>query len=820
MGFRARAIWIVVAAALAGCGGGGGGSNGPFAVESVEASGVGTLPASGVFLDAPIVFHFSKDVDPASVGPQSIRIELDSGPGPDARGAFHVAGRDVVFAPALPVEADLSDVAYDLVRGGAYRAVVEAGPAGVRARDGSSLAASVRTTFAVRTQPPFWSDRHAGPPRVIGVLVDLDGDGVLDGDGACGADPEEFLAVLAPEFAACAASGVDFDAGPFLANVRPGTMPQPLAIGLLLSEPLLPASIGDETAPGFRLADTTHRVDSNGDGQPDVDRALPAHERLTQEIRVDLDGRTRDFVLVTLTLPFAAPLDAVLQAEPLGGVVELADPRLPLAPFAASLRTAATPTPGDAIVEEFSDRARADSASTAPWDTSAPGALESGTGLGGGGADGVFPPDPSVTTYVLDTSQNGGRFDFTSFSIPAGTTVFALGPNPLRVRSIGDVTIDGFLDAAGRPGDVGTSGNGQPTRGGRGGPGGGAGGGCEPPSNPDVCSAATPCFSANGAGPGGGRGGRRALDFGLGAGGGGGGSFGTDGADGSGGGVSGAAGDTYGNPEIEPFVGGSGGGAGGGRTGYGPNFPLESCGGGGGGGGGAVLFQSNGTITIRGGISIAGGDGGDGPFLDRAPSTGAGGGGSSGALKLQAHRIASSGYVIVVPGWRGQTFSFDGSGGNGGFGRLRFEDDFGAPGVQGGSRATLDPALRSTSFAQSLWIATNATDARYGFDGSDPATGRAILDDGGLAPSSVTDVAYSGPIDRRVTLRFAFAGADPLPTNPNVPDLGTDTGFVTDVAALAGRAFVRFRVEFVGDAPLADLPPAVIDRLRVRLLCP
>jgi hypothetical protein len=46
----------------------------------------------------------------------------------------------------------------------------------------------------------------------------------------------------------------------------------------------------------------------------------------------------------------------------------------------------------------------------------------------GNGSDGVFNPTSNV---LIDTTINGGIFNYTSFTIPAGVTVTARGPSPL-----------------------------------------------------------------------------------------------------------------------------------------------------------------------------------------------------------------------------------------------------------------------------------------------------------------------------------------------------------------------------------------------------
>ncbi|MBI1853595.1 MAG: hypothetical protein HYR85_24930 [Planctomycetes bacterium] len=182
-----RALSTAVAAVFVvghGCGGGGS-FVGPLVLTDVNAESLGALPVSDGYLDSRIVFAFSKDVDPTSVRRQAMRVVLDSDPTTPARGDLRAFGHDVVFVPDLPIRADLADAAYDVGANVVYRVEVDAGPPGPRGRDGSMLETPYRSTFGVRIQPPLFSDRHPGPPRVIGMLVDLDGDGLLEGDGRC-----------------------------------------------------------------------------------------------------------------------------------------------------------------------------------------------------------------------------------------------------------------------------------------------------------------------------------------------------------------------------------------------------------------------------------------------------------------------------------------------------------------------------------------------------------------------------------------------------------------------------------------------------------
>ena len=61
----------------------------------------------GVYLNEPLTFHFSAEVDPLSVGRESVVIQTSAGE--RARGSLSVEGRKLVFRPDVPHAQDLSD---------------------------------------------------------------------------------------------------------------------------------------------------------------------------------------------------------------------------------------------------------------------------------------------------------------------------------------------------------------------------------------------------------------------------------------------------------------------------------------------------------------------------------------------------------------------------------------------------------------------------------------------------------------------------------------------------------------------------------------
>jgi hypothetical protein len=809
---------------LAACsgGGGGGGSAPPLVLDSVVASDAGPLPGSSPFLDSRLVLHFSEAPDPGTVNAQTILLRRQSDPNAEVPGTLFVEGSDVVFAPALPTLAGLAGGTF--APGAGYSLSVQSGPNGVRSSRHAPLAQGFDAAFTARASEPLFTASPPGPSRVLGVFLDLDGNGALDADGTCRAQPqaEQRLDAAAPEFAGCAPSGdlVDLAALPIASDVRVGSITNPLVIGIYFSEPLRPDGV---LAPGaFFVNDLGTRIDTDGDGVPDSDRPLPFRVELVEEFRQDASPDGRYLVVAKLVLGFTATASTRLAIGAAAGLLDFSSEAS--APFSTAIDTGATPPTQDAVVEEFADTSRRGRGTTAAWDAGGSGRLSSAVDLGGGGFDGAFPPKGSGSTIALDTSANGGVFEFTSFSIPAGTVVRADGPNPLVIRSQSDAVIVGVLAVDGHAGEPGRGNDGSPVPGGAGGPGGFAGGRAIPP-DPNQCSSATPCFAETGSGPGAGSGGRRANNSSGNSGGGGSGSYGTSGGSGTGGGTPGVPGPTYGTPDVEPLVGGSGGGGGGNKPPSGsPVSTQDSSGGSGGGGGGVVLLECGGVLHVNGDVSARGGSGGIGFFMPGAgpPPSAGGGGGSGGAIKLRAHEISAlSGLLHTDGGLGGIGNGNEGDGGLGGFGRIRLEDDDGQIVVQRPPMFFTTSAISTTrSVGQSTWIATNAPNPTWSFDASDPATGLASLLADGSAPASVTDVVYAAPVGPRITVRFLFAGAMPLASNPNEPDPATDTGFVADVAALAGRPFIRFRVEFEGSAPLGSLPPAQIDRLRIRLQYP
>ena len=126
--------------AAVGCGG----SQGPE-LRTLQLKIIDPQSRVGVFLNEPLTFHFSADVDPLSVGRESLVVETAQGE--RARGELEVEGRKVIFRPDVPHAADLSDGGY---RPGVQYQVRIAGfpcPDGIRAASGEPLARTERWSF-------------------------------------------------------------------------------------------------------------------------------------------------------------------------------------------------------------------------------------------------------------------------------------------------------------------------------------------------------------------------------------------------------------------------------------------------------------------------------------------------------------------------------------------------------------------------------------------------------------------------------------------------------------------------------------------------
>ena len=243
-------------------------------------------------------------------------------------------------------------------------------------------------------------------------------------------------------------------------------------------------------------------------------------------------------------------------------------------------------------------------------------AAQSFAQIGGSGRDGPFTPTSNVT---LDTSRNGGVYEYTLIKIPMNVEVKASGPNPLILRSRASVEIHGTLSCDGEF---------NFSSGGAGGPGGYDGGN----------GGRRPGFAGiRGSGPGGGFG--ASLDPKMDFKSGGGAGHATDGRIGVQCYTSANPGWQYGSAFPFDLRGGSGGGGASTR-----NFAGMP----GSGGGGVCVILADGDIVVSGTITASGAN------VKAIASCwawgGAGAGGSIMLRSLKSVRLVSSGRVLAIGG--------------------------------------------------------------------------------------------------------------------------------------------------------------------------
>ncbi len=223
-----------------------------------------------------------------------------------------------------------------------------------------------------------------------------------------------------------------------------------------------------------------------------------------------------------------------------------------------------------------------------------------------------------VATFDVSTKPDG-VWNFTKVTVPKDVAVqFINNPGNLPVRWLAteSIQIDGRIDVSGQAGDWGSN----PALPAPGGPGGFAGGLGGVPE-----SLGGPVAGTSGQGPGGGEPLAGERDQAK---------------------LSGKYALVYGNPYVQPLVGGSGG------AGAYANGGLRGSRGG--GGGGAILISSSRDIVI-GTSGLISANGGTHENLNRDPA----GSGSGGGIRLQADRIAITGNVAANPDGRVRVESYE-----------------------------------------------------------------------------------------------------------------------------------------------------------------
>jgi hypothetical protein len=394
--------------------------------------------------------------------------------------------------------------------------------------------------------------------------------------------------------------------------------------------------------------------------------------------------------------------------------------------------------------------------------------------LGGTGVDGDFDSAtydgssiPGITgtwpNITIDTDEvsHAGSYNFATFTVRTGHVVRVRGSNPLILKSLGDVTVNGTLNAQGYSGS--DSGNN-----GIAGPAGSAGG--------------ASCAAGNGLGAGG----SAPTDSSAGAGGAGHASAGLTGETSytiSGG----AGGVTYGDSALAVLEGGSGGG--------GAAAISGGCSRGvyGGGGGGAMQIQTGSSVIVGtvGLISVDGGAGGSVARNSVYSGGGGGGGGSAGSLEVIADQIIlnNPGASLSARGGQGGTSYYFGNGGAGGDGRMRLASNS----MQGSASINIGSgSLVTDVLTPSTPINASYTSAIH--DAGDPITWdtvnwAAVTPTGTTLTVSLHSCALADCSDR---------GPSDWSLATNAQDISS-LPFVND-----GDQYIQYRVDMTSDGRLAS----------------
>ncbi|MFG0316577.1 MAG: hypothetical protein ACF8XB_04835, partial [Planctomycetota bacterium JB042] len=495
-----------------------------FPIGAGDTSGPETPPADAP-LSQRVVFVFD---DKPKLGPavaDALRIRVGAanldGQTPDspAIGAYTVKGKKVVFTPRLPTASlagfgPTSDVSAEaalpgLLPGTEYEVTID-----------PDVDDGVKNLTKI----------GGGVPAVVPfVTVPL-------------APPAAALATYFSNFGAAAPElqNKGVDPKPDLEGLHPNLFSDPA--GLFLTIPV-------NERPPFRLrfegprtpdadavaAASRLRATAAPDGAP-VDVPLTVTTALVSNT---VDGGAEVLVFPTGVLPLAHGLVLELSdaLESIDGTTAGAG-----APAAfgevAGYTVAASPNGGapidDATVEtfdtkEFEDPSVAlEGVAVASWNEGGSGHLRATSSFGGPDALGPFEAPPWDDLILLDTDHqtfplfNGatplakpgtvvtdGVFRFSSFHLPAGVTLRAVGSNPLVITCTESCLIEGTIDVSGRPGASSLTFDSSiaPVAGGSSGAGGGRGGDGHPVAKPlpgaPLTMILSPEFGGSGEGPGG-----------------------------------------------------------------------------------------------------------------------------------------------------------------------------------------------------------------------------------------------------------------------------------------------------------------------------
>ncbi len=119
-------------------------SSGPRARELLLGSFAPQI-RQNVFLNEDLIFHFSAEVDPASVNAESVVVQARGGE--RAQGRLRVEGRKIIFRPDAPRARDLSDGGYRPGTTYDVRLIGFPRPDGIRGVDGAPLARTFSDSF-------------------------------------------------------------------------------------------------------------------------------------------------------------------------------------------------------------------------------------------------------------------------------------------------------------------------------------------------------------------------------------------------------------------------------------------------------------------------------------------------------------------------------------------------------------------------------------------------------------------------------------------------------------------------------------------------